>query len=411
VAFERSIPKPDREGEPDDVGARWVDSDAAFAEIVEELCQVDAFSLDTEFHREKTYFPQLALLQLSWGDERALVDPLAIDLHPFAAALESRAVTVMHAASQDLEVLNLACGVLPRELFDTQVASAFVSHSLPGLAALVERHYGVKLPKGDRLTDWLRRPLAADQRRYAAADVEYLLGLHELLTAELKERGRFPWAMEECEVLRRKGAVVKDPDDAWLRIKEARPLRGEVAAVVRAVAAWRERRAVELDQPVRFVLSDLGVVGVAQRRPQTLDDLRKIRGVDDRHAKGAAGAGLLAAVDAGCGSAVPKSTVPRYELDKSLRPAAALVAAWVSQLARDLEIETSLVATRHDIESLLAGDPSSRLTTGWRADLVGERIRELVDGQAALAFDGHGNLLLEPRVSVAKGTEPSPPSS
>lgn len=222
--------------------------------------------------------------------------------------------------------------------------------------------------------------------------------MRQKLTAELEARGRLAWAMEECEALRAKGRVVRPPDDAWLRIKEARSLRGEVAAVARSVAAWRERRAAELDQPVRFVLSDLAVVGVAQRRPKTLDDLRKIRGVDERHAKGKVGEAVLAAVDAGRGGAVPKPAGPSYDLDRRLRPAVALVAAWVSQLARDLEIETSLVATRNDIEALLAKDPNARLARGWRSELVGERIRRLVEGEAALAFDGNGGLLLEDRV-------------
>ncbi|QXC62066.1 ribonuclease D [Aquihabitans sp. G128] len=377
--------------------ARWVDTDAGLAEIVAELVEQPAFGVDTEFHREKTYYPQLALVQLSWNDERALVDPLAISLEPFAAALTSPATVVMHAASQDLEVLHRACGVLPRDLFDTQLAASFVGHSLPALSALVDRFYGVHLPKGDRLTDWLRRPLNEDQRTYAASDVEFLLGLQAKLTAELEERGRLQWALDECEALRQKGQVIRDPEDAWLRIKEARSLRGETAAVAQALAAWRERRAAELDQPVRFVLSDLAIVGIAQRRPKTAADLGRIRGVDERHAKGKIGEAVLAAVAEGREQEPPKASGPSHELDRKLRPAVALVAAWVSQLSRDLEIETSMVATRNDIEALLAGAPGARLTKGWRAELVGERIRRLVEGEAALAFDGKGNLLLEDR--------------
>lgn len=392
---------PDTDDRADLPEARWVDTDEGLAEIVEQLLQVPAFGVDTEFHREKTYYPQLALVQLSWDDERALVDPLAIDLEPFAAALTGPATVVMHAASQDLEVLHRSCGVLPRDLFDTQLAASFVGHSLPALSALVDRFYGVHLPKGDRLTDWLRRPLGEDQRTYAASDVEFLLGLQEKLTAALEERGRLEWALDECEALRQKGQVIRDPDEAWTRIKEARSLRGEAAAVARAVAAWRERRAAELDQPVRFILSDLAVVGVAQRRPKNQGDLARIRGVDERHAKGKVGEALIKAVAEGREQEVPRHAGPSHELDRKLRPAVALVAAWVGQLSRDLEIETSMVATRHDIESLLAGDPEARLTKGWRAELVGERIRRLVEGEAALAFDGRGNLLLEDRVKPA----------
>lgn len=397
MAWERTDPGEEGVEPGADEAAAWVADDDALAHVIDQLCEVDAFGIDTEFHRERTYFPQLALVQVAWDDQLALIDPLAVDMKPFARALEGPATVVMHAASQDLEVLDLACGAVPRDLFDTQLAAGFVGHSLPSLSTLVDRFFQVHLPKGDRLTDWLRRPLGTDQRRYAASDVEYLLELRQLLTSELDARGRLGWARDECEALRARGRVSRPPEEAWLRIKEARSLRGEVAAVARSVAAWREQRAAELDQPVRFVLSDLAVVGVAQRRPKTLDELRRVRGVDERHARGKVGESLLAAVEAGRGATVSRPSGPTFELDRRLRPAVSLVAAWVSQLARELEIETSLVATRADIEALLAGDPAARLGQGWRAELVGERIRRLVDGEAALAFDGSGNLVLEDR--------------
>lgn len=381
------------------IDARWVSRQAEFDEIVDQLTGEEAFGVDTEFHREKTYFPQLALVQIAWGEERALVDPLEIDLTPFATALRGPATVIMHAASQDLEVLSLACGTVPRELFDTQIAAAFTAQGMPGLAALVERYFDVRLPKGDRLTDWLHRPLGPNQRSYAAADVAYLLGLHERLRDELSAAGRLDWALDECETLRRRGTVTRDPSEAWLRIKEARSLRGESAAVARSVAAWRDQRAAEVDRPVRHVLSDLAVVGIAQRRPTDAAELASIRGVDDRQAKGEIGAQLLEAVRQGREAPPPPRQPRGHELDRSLRPAVSLVSAWVSQLARDLSIETAMVATRADIESLLAGDPDSRLGHGWRSELVGEPIRRLVDGDAALAFDGDGGLLLEERPS------------
>jgi ribonuclease D len=396
VGFVRTDADPGGSQVPE--GVRWVVRPDQLAELVDELRSVEAFAVDTEFHREKTYYPQLALLQVAWADQRVLVDPLAVDLGPFRDALTGPAVVVMHAATQDLEVLDLACGVLPAALFDTQLAAGFVSHSLPSLAALVERHLGVHLPKGDRMTDWLRRPLGTDQCTYAVADVDHLLELRRILTADLDARGRLSWYESECELARQRGRVVRDPDEAWRRIKESRTLRGEQAGVARALAAWRERRAMELDQPVRFVLSDMAILGIAQRRPRTAADLARVRGVDERQAKGRVGEAILAAVATGLATPVPRQAGTRPELERHLRPAVALVSAWVSQLSREMEIETSLLATRSDIEALLAGDPDARLNTGWRAELVGERIRRLVDGRAALAFDGRGNLVLEDRI-------------
>lgn len=379
------------------IESRWVSEQDEFDELVEELTTEPVFGVDTEFHREKTFFPQLALVQIAWRDERALVDPLEVDLSPFAEALQGTSTVVMHAASQDLEVLSLACGAIPRNLFDTQIAAAFTAQGMPGLAALVERYFDVRLPKGDRLTDWLRRPLGPNQRSYAAADVAYLLGLHDRLRGELLASGRLEWAQDECETLRRRGTVTRDPFEAWLRIKEARSLRGETASVARAVAAWRERRAAELDRPVRHVLSDMAVVGIAQRRPTGVADLAAIRGVDERQAKGEVGSQLLEAVRIGREQPPPPRQPRGHELDRRLRPAVSLVSAWVSQLARDLSIETAMLATRADIEALLAGDPDARLASGWRSELVGEPIRRLVEGDAALAFDGDGGLLLEER--------------
>ena len=145
------------------------------------------------------------------------------------------------------------------------------------------------------------------------------------------------------------------------------------------------------------------MVGIAQRKPKSAAELTKIRGVDDRHAKGRAGEAILAAVATGRETEPPRSAQQAPELDRRLRPAVALVSAWVGQLARDLEIETSMVATRSDIEALLGEVEGARLTQGWRAELVGERINRLVSGQAALAFDGNGNLVLEDRAAPAVG--------
>lgn len=379
------------------IDARWIDEQQSFIELLEEISEQPVLAIDTEFHRERTYFPKLALIQIAWGDERALVDPLAVDVSDLAGVLEGPSTVVMHAASQDLEVLWLACGALPRELFDTQIAAAFLAQGMAGLSVLVDRYFDVVLPKGDRLTDWLQRPLGDNQRRYAAADVYYLLDLHSRLRHELEEAGRLDWVRAECELLRRRGSGERDPVDAWRRIKEARSLKGEAAGVARAVAAWRERRAAEVDRPVRHVLSDLAVIGIAQRRPADAGALASIRGIDERQAHGSLGEQLITAVQEGREDPAPIRTVRGPELDRRLKPAVPLVSAWVSQLARDLSIETSMVATRADIEMLLAGDPDARLAQGWRAELVGEPIRKLVDGDAALAFDGDEGLVLESR--------------
>ena len=202
----------------------WVDTQDGFADVVKALRREPVVGLDTEFHRERTYHPQLALVQLVWGpphaQEIALVDTTVVDLAEFAGVLESDTTIVMHSSVQDVEVLLRACNALPAHLFDTQIAAGFAGYNGPSLATLVQGVLGIRLPKGDRLADWLRRPLNDDQRAYAAADVEHLLPLHRWLLDRLEEHGRLSWAEDECTQLLAKGAASRDPNEAWWRVKE-----------------------------------------------------------------------------------------------------------------------------------------------------------------------------------------------
>ena len=358
---------------------------------------MEAYAVDTEFHRERTYYPHLDLVQIGWAGGLALIDPLAVDVAPLAEVLDGPGLGVLHAADQDLEILRTACGTVPSRLFDTQMAAGFLGMSSPSLQSLVERLLGVRLRKGDRLADWTRRPLGPDQRAYAAADVEHLLALHDEIAGRLAARGRLVWAEEECELARvqQRGPVA--PERAWWKQRDARSLRGRSMGVAQEVAAWRERRAMALDIPPRFVLPDLALAAIAQRPPATAGDLASVRGLDGRHAKGAVGEEIMAAVRRGM--ALDPAAVQRPpidDLDRSLRPAVALVSAWVVQLAADLEVDPALLATRADVQALLRGDADARLASGWRQSLVGEPVRRLVEGEATLAFQG-GRLILEPR--------------
>ncbi|MDQ1436816.1 MAG: ribonuclease [Acidimicrobiaceae bacterium] len=376
----------------------WIADQAQFEAAVDDLRGADRYALDTEFHREKTYFPHLALLQVQWDDRLALIDPFAVDLKPFAHVLNGTGLAVLHAGDQDLEVLQLACDAVPSRLFDTQLAAGFLGQSSPSLGNLVERMVGLRLPKGDRLTDWTRRPLTEDQKTYAASDVEHLLELHDKVVAELESVVRLAWAEQECEVMLRRPRLRVEPAKAWWRLKEARQLRGRSRAVAQEVAAWRESRAAATDQPPRYVLPDLALVSIANRPPRSRDELGEVRGIDGRYLKGGAAAELLEAIERGRSLADEDVNVPPTdELDRPLRPAVTLVSAWIAQLAADLSIDAALLATRADLHAFLRKEAGARLAEGWRHDLVGEPVRRLVDGSAALAFDGKGGLALEER--------------
>ncbi len=371
----------------DDIEFTWVDSTSVFDSIVQELLACDRYAIDTEFHRERTYFPALALVQLGWGDGNiALVDPLAVDLAPLKKLFESDVEAVFHAAQQDLDVLTHAVGSIPRQLFDTQIAGGFVGYGTPSLASLVNSELKISLAKGDRLTDWLRRPLTDAQKRYAAIDVAYLIEIQDRLMAKLADAGRTEWVTEACDELRKKGQSPVRPEDAWLRLKDARGLKGKGRGVARAVAQWRERRAMHLDVPVRQVLPDLAILGIAQRQPKTETELSQARGVDGRAQRGSTASEILAAVAEGLAGPVPEVPSGGDDVDRDLRPAVTLISAWVSQIAKSEGVDTAMLATRADLIALLSGDPAARLASGWRAELLGDDIQALVSGNASLTF-------------------------
>ncbi|MGB6057254.1 MAG: HRDC domain-containing protein [Microthrixaceae bacterium] len=375
-----------------------IEDDRSFGRLIDRLVEEPAYAIDTEFHRERTYFPHVALIQIADSHGVAIVDALKVDLAPFAKVLEGPGLSVMHAARQDMEVMERSCDTIPANLLDTQLAAGFVGYTSPSLSTLLERELNIRIPKADRLTDWMKRPLGHAQLVYAAADVAYLLELHEILMDRVEERDRTKWVLDACEELRTENRGPRDPEEAWRRIKEIRHLRGSALAVAQAVAAWRERRAIDTNQTPRFVLSDLGVVGVAASLPRNVEDLRGLRGVEGRNLRSGLAEELLEVIRSAEGTAPHRAPTPHLpELSSELRPAVPLISAWVSQRARELDLETSLLATRSDLEDLLRGVPDARLAVGWRAEAVGEPIRRLVSGEATLAFDRSVGLVLEDR--------------
>ena len=373
---------------------RWITAADDLDTYVDRLLAEPRYALDTEFHRERTYFPRLALIQIAGAGEIVLVDPLVCDLAPLRRLFAADCLCVLHAAQQDLDVLTHAAGAVPARMYDTQLAAGFLGYSTPSLVSLLQAELKVAVGKGDRLTDWLRRPLTADQCEYAASDVAHLLALHDELDAKLAKVGRGQWVLDACEELRTRPVSGVDPSAAWTRLKDVRILKSKARGVAQAVAEWRERRAMSIDAPVRQVLPDLAILGISQKQPRTIADLAHARGVDDRHTRGSIGKELLEAVERGL---TMEGSTPAYdgeELERHLRPAVSLVSAWVSEVARQQRIDTALLATRHDLVSFLRGDADSRLAQGWRNEFLGESIRKLVEGRAALTFDGKGGLLL-----------------
>jgi len=376
----------------------WVDGPVALDGVVREISLEPRYAIDTEFHRERTYRPHAALVQVAWGDDVALLDPLAMDLRPFAEVLRGASTAVMHAASQDLEVLEFECGVAPTSIFDTQIAAGFLGIAGASLGLLVREVLEQELPKAGRMTDWLLRPLGDQQRAYAASDVRHLLALHDALESELRATGRLAWAEEEFERLRTRVRAGQDPDEAWWRLKDAGHLRGRSRAVAQAVAAWRERTAAARDRPPRMILPDLAMIAIASEPPEELDQLGRMRGIDGRHLRRSAGEEILAAIREGLAMSPEQLRLPPREVaEGSLRPAITLVSAWIAQLGRNLRMDPALLATRGDVVAFLQGRPGARLAEGWRAELIGDAVRRLAEGKVAIAFEADGRLVLETR--------------
>jgi ribonuclease D len=373
---------------------RWIGTSEELADYVRRLLDDPRYAMDTEFHRERTYFPKLALVQIAGAGEIVLIDPLSCDLSPLAELFHSDVLAVFHAAQQDLDVLTHAVGAVPERLYDTQLAAGFLGYSTPSLVSLLQAELRVTAAKGDRLTDWLRRPLSDDQKEYAASDVAHLLQLQDVLDEQLAAQGRTEWVAAACLELLAKPVSGTDPDMAWTRLKDVRVLKPKARGVARALAAWRERRAMSIDSPVRQVLPDLAILGISQRQPRTLAELAQSRGVDERHSRGNIAKELLAAVEDGLREEAHLPAPDGDDLDRSMRPAVALVSAWVGEVARAEHIDAALLATRSDLVAFLRGDSEARLATGWRHDLLGDGIRKLVAGKAALTFDGKGGLSL-----------------
>lgn len=377
---------------------RCVDTDSGLRSVLAEISDEPRVALDTEFHRERTYRPQTALVQIAWSDGLALIDPLAVDLKPLAGLFEQGPLVIAHAPDQDLEVLECCCGAVPERLFDTQIAAGFLGLGVPSLAALHKAELGLTLPKSDRMADWLARPLKRSQLDYAASDVRHLLEIHDRLSTRLAELGRSSWAEAEFALLLEGARSVRDPERAWSNLKNLRQLNRRDLPIARSLAMWREQRASDVNRPARHVLSDMAVVSIAAAAPRTPAELSKIRGVDQGIANSRIAPGILQAVRDGANSTwQPPRALQRNSAEtERRRQAAALVRAWVGQFARENMIHPPLLATTADIEALLRGDPDARLSQGWRAELIAAPIRRLVQGEVAVAFDGD-SLVIEER--------------
>ncbi len=350
-------------------------------------------AIDTEFMRERTYWPKLCLVQIAVDDEAWVLDPLdAGDVSWLAEVFaDPGVVKVFHAGQQDLELFCRLLGVPPSPMFDTQVAATLVGFpSQVGYARMVKELAGVELDKADTFTDWARRPLTATQVEYALNDVRYLCGAYRTLREKLEQSGRLSWLDEDFARLADPRTYEVVPEDQWRRVKRAGSLNRRQLGILLEAAAWREREAQRRDLPRRWVISDESLLQVARHRPTGAAGIEGVRGVNLR-SLGDGGRGLLDAVRRG--EAMPDSELPRIPR----RPRAAvdiegiveLMGALVRVRASEHGIAVPLLASRADLERLAGGErEDSPLLTGWRRALIGDELLELAEGRLALRVEG-----------------------
>lgn len=364
----------------------FVDQPDALAQLCFDLAEADWLAVDTEFLRERTYYPQLCLIQIAAPHRIACIDPLALaDLAPLAQLLaEPRIVKVLHAARQDIEVLYQRLGVVPRPLFDTQLAAALTGFGEQvGYAALVESFISVRLPKAHTRTDWSRRPLPAAALTYAADDVRYLGTIYERLRHELATGARRAWLDAEAAALADPAVYLPDPDASYLRVRGQSRLAGAAErGALRALAAWRERRAISRNRPRQWIASDAVLLELATRRPASMDELTAIEGAAGL-LKGGCGEELLAVIASGNTASLP---VP----PERPRPERALVdrlAAVLRRRAAELHIGAGLLANRRQLERLAQGERNVPVLEGWRREAVGDALLAVLIETAASATE------------------------
>ena len=351
-------------------------SDAeTFAQLCAELERSEVVGLDTEFLRERTYFAQLCLLQLAAGTRVLCVDPLALpSLGALRGTMAARAVRkVLHAARQDLEVLAPQAGPASG-LFDTQVAAALIG--LPaqiGYADLVQQLLGVSLAKGQTRTDWSRRPLSAAQLSYALDDVRYLLPLHDRLRARLEQLGRWHWFEEEMAGLDAAGSYETDPEQAWRRIRGVAELDPARQALARTLAAWRERRAISADRPRSWILPDAALRDLVLNVPRTGAQLSAIAELPEG-IRTNSGAQLLALIEAAQLPAQLPPLPPRRRPDPAQVEAVRALAKLTHQAGQEIGIAPEILATRRELERLVAGVREGGPLAGWRREIIGARL-------------------------------------
>ena len=367
---------------------RYITQTDELEQLCQQLSQSEFVTVDTEFVREQTYYPQLALIQIADQQTIACIDPLAIDdLSPLKQLFSNPAVTkVFHAAGQDMEIFYLIFGELPHPLFDTQIAATVLGQGEQiGYANLVKELLDVDLDKSHSRTNWLQRPLDPKQISYAEDDVRYLSQLYPLQLKSLEAQNRSDWLAEDFANLANPARYQTTPDTAWRKIKGLNKLKGLQLAVLQKLSAWREQQAIDKDKPRRWIAADVIMLDIAKLRPKDTTALEKIRGIPANLVQRNGDKLLQCIADA---EAMPKEEWPSLPRPKRLTPGQdALVdvlSAIIKLNAQQYQITPTTLASRKELEQLVQGERELEVLNGWRRRHGGEQLLAFLQGDCQL---------------------------
>jgi ribonuclease D len=363
------------------------------------LADAEFVAVDTEFMRERTYWPKLCLAQVAGPEDAAAIDALAdgIDLSPLDELMANpKVLKVFHAARQDLEIFYLRMNSVPQPLFDTQVAAMVCGHGeAASYESLATKLAKARIDKSSRFTDWSRRPLSERQITYALSDVTHLRVVYEKLRRQLEKNGRLPWISEEMAVLNDPGTYRADPELAWRRLKP-RGAPPRLLGVLKEVAAWRERTAQRIDIPRQRLLRDEQLLEIASHAPKTIGELAMTRGLGRGFAEGWQGREILEAIEKA--RQMPEAELPaRDRPPEQLRAPSAVVDLLRTLLrlkAEQAGVAARLVASADELDRMAAGKRDVHALTGWRREIFGHDAIDLIEGRLALALEGEHPKLL-----------------
>jgi len=364
--------------------AIWIDRDEQLPALARELEAQGSIGVDTEFLRERTFFPRLCLLQLSAAGRIWCVDTLKVRLEALVPALTAAASQkIIHAARQDLEAFYLTTKRVLSPVFDTQIAAGCIGLKPQiGYAELANVLLGITLAKGQTRTDWSQRPLSAEQLEYAADDVKHLGAIAAILSEKLRELGREHWVQEDCRAIEQTELYEPDPSQAWQRLRGLQQLPPRPRARAKAVAVWREQAARDRDLPRSWILPDAAIFDLAQANPTSVGALKSLRSLPANFNEGFA----LALLE--CLRTQADLEPADQALSQDLRPTAEQkelaqrLAALVDARAAALGISAEILAPRGELRALAMGKRDSHVETGWRRAEIGAALRESLQSAA-----------------------------